>query len=61
MMATVCVEGLGGSYIVCAMAVVDVYLSLAVPEQDDLAIRGPLDVGQLCPLQLLTPDTISVH
>jgi len=49
------------TYVESAMAVVDVNLSFAVPKKDHLAVWGPLDMGQLHPLKLLTPDPIAVH
>lgn len=49
------------TYIESAVAVVDVNLSFAVPKKDHLAVWGPLDMGQLHPLKLLTPDPIAIH
>ncbi len=49
------------TYIEGAMAVVDMDLPLVVAEEDDLAVGGPLDVGQLHPPEILPPDTIPIH
>ena len=49
------------THIVGAVAVIDVDLPLAAAKEDDLAVRRPLDVGQLHPSQLLAPDTVPIH
>ena len=43
------------------MAVVNMNLSLAVSKKDDLAVGGPLDMGQHHSLQLLAPDPIAIN
>ena len=43
------------------MAVVNMNLSFAVSKEDDLAVGGPLDMGQHHSLQLLAPDPIAIN
>ena len=49
------------TYIEGPMAVVNMNLSLAVSKEDDLAVRGPLDMSQHQSLQLLAPDPIAIN
>ncbi len=49
------------THIETAMAIVDVYFSLAVPKEDDLTVRRPLYVSEGHTLELLAPHPVTIH